>query len=146
MILIPGGVRMEIFTKQFEVKTSEKIELKDITGHVQSIVNDFKIKQGIAFVYTLHTTATLIINEAERGLLNDIKKWVQAAFSRTDYDHDKIDTNAAAHIAASFAKNAVTIPVDDGKLTLGTWQRILHLELDGPRTRSVIVQVIGTPS
>jgi secondary thiamine-phosphate synthase enzyme len=144
MILILGGVKMELFTKQFEVKTSERIELKDITGQVQSTINDFKIRQGIAFVYTLHTTAAIIINEAERGLLNDIKKWVQAAFSRADYDHDKIDTNAAAHIAASFAKNAVTIPVDEGKLELGTWQRILHLELDGPRTRKVIIQVIGT--
>ena len=137
---------MELFTKQFEVKTSEKTELKDITNQVQSIINDSKVKQGIAFVYTLHTTATIIINEAEKGLLNDIKKWVQDTFSRTDYDHDKIDTNAAAHIAAAFAKNSVTIPVDDGKLELGTWQRILHLELDGPRTRSVIVQVIGTTS
>ncbi|WXG42342.1 MAG: secondary thiamine-phosphate synthase enzyme YjbQ [Candidatus Freyarchaeum deiterrae] len=135
---------MELFSKQFEVKTSERIELKDITGEVQSIVDGFRIREGIAFVYTLHTTAAILVNEAERGLLNDIKRWVQEVFSRADYDHDRIDTNAAAHIAAAFAKNAVTIPVDDGKLELGTWQRILHLELDGPRTRKVIIQAIGT--
>lgn len=135
---------MELFTKQFEVKTGERIELKDITNQVQSIINDSKVKQGIVFVYTLHTTATIIINEAEKGLLNDIKKWVQVTFNRTDYDHDKIDTNAAAHIAATFSKNAVTIPVAEGRLALGTWQRILHLELDGPRTRGIIIQVIGT--
>jgi len=143
MILFLGGVRMELFTKQFAVKTGERVEIKDITSEIQSIINDSKIKQGIAFIYTLHTTATLIINEAERGLLNDIKKWVQSSFSRMDYNHDKIDNNAAAHIAASFAKNSVTIPVDGGKLALGTWQRILHLELDGPRTRNIMVQVIG---
>lgn len=123
---------MELFSKQFEVKTSERIELKDITGEVQSIVDGFRIREGIAFVYTLHTTAAILVNEAERGLLNDIKRWVQEVFSRADYDHDRIDTNAAAHIAAAFAKNAVTIPVDDGKLELGTWQRILHLELTDP--------------
>ncbi|MGQ9722937.1 MAG: secondary thiamine-phosphate synthase enzyme YjbQ [Candidatus Jordarchaeum sp.] len=134
---------MELFTKQIELKTGERIELKDITSQVQSIIKDFKITEGVTFVYTLHTTATLIINEAESGLLNDIKKWVQATFSRPDYDHDKIDNNAAAHIAASFAKNAVIIAVESGRLVLGTWQRILHLELDGPRTRRVIVQVLG---
>lgn len=134
---------MELSTKQFEVKTVERVELRDITAQVQSAINDSKVKQGIAFIYTLHTTAAIIINEAERGLLNDIKKWVQTTFSRTDYDHDKIDNNAAAHIAASFAKNSVTIPVDGGKLALGTWQRILHLELDGPRTRNIMVQVLG---
>ncbi|MEM2145149.1 MAG: secondary thiamine-phosphate synthase enzyme YjbQ [Candidatus Jordarchaeaceae archaeon] len=137
---------MDLFTKHFEVKTVERVELRDITAQVQSAINDSKVKQGIAFIYTLHTTAAIIINEAERGLLNDIKKWVQTTFSRTDYDHDKIDNNAAAHIAASFAKNMVTVPIDDGKLALGTWQRILHLELDGPRTRRIIVQVIGQPS
>lgn len=134
---------MELFTKQIELKTGERIELKDITSQVQSIIKDFKITEGVTFVYTLHTTATLIINEAESGLLNDIKKWVQATFSRPDYDHDKIDNNAVAHIAASFAKNAVIIAVESGRLVLGTWQKILHLELDGPRTRRVIVQVLG---
>ncbi|MFB0561443.1 MAG: secondary thiamine-phosphate synthase enzyme YjbQ [Candidatus Lokiarchaeia archaeon] len=137
---------MELFTKQIEVKTGDRIELKDITGQIQSIIKDLKITQGIAFVYTPHTTATLIINEAESGLLNDIKKWVQATFSRSDYDHDKIDHNAAAHIASSFAKNSLTIAIDGGRLTLGTWQRILHLELDGPRTRRVFVQVLGKSS
>ena len=137
---------MELFTEQFEVRTVERIELRDITSQIQSIINSLRVKNGVAFVYTPHTTATIIVNEAESGLLNDIKKWVQATFTRPDYDHDKIDRNAASHIAASFAKNAVVLPVEGGRLALGTWQRILHLELDGPRNRRIIVQVIGTLS
>ncbi len=140
-----GGLKgVELFTKQIEVKTSERIELTDITNQIQSFIEETKIRRGIAFIYTLHTTVSLIINENESGLLKDIKRWIQETFTRKDYNHDKIDTNAAAHIAASFAKNSLTIPVENGKLALGTWQRILHLELDGPRTRRVIMQVIGT--
>ncbi len=146
MLIIVGGLEgVKIFTKQVEVKTGERVELRDITSEVQSLVEESKITEGIAFIHTLHTTVTLIINENESGLLKDIKRWIQETFTRKDYNHDKIDTNAAAHIAASFAKNSLTIPVENGKLALGTWQRILHLELDGPRTRRIIMQVIGTP-
>ncbi|MBS7288826.1 MAG: secondary thiamine-phosphate synthase enzyme YjbQ [Candidatus Freyarchaeota archaeon] len=126
-----------------EVRSGKRVEVRDITREVQARLEEAGIVDGVLFLFSLHTTNALTLNEGEPGLMEDLKRWVEEAFARPDYQHDRIDRNAAAHVAASITGNSLTLPVEEGRIALGAWQRILHLELDGPRTRTLIVKVIG---
>ncbi|MEM1658232.1 MAG: secondary thiamine-phosphate synthase enzyme YjbQ [Candidatus Jordarchaeales archaeon] len=134
---------MEVYSSRIEVRSKKRIEVQDITNEVQAKLRESGIKDGVLFLFSLHTTNTLVLNEGEPGLMGDLERWVGETFARPDYKHDLIDRNAAAHIAASITGNSLVLPVEDGRLVLGAWQRILHLELDGPRTRTLLVKVIG---
>lgn len=126
-----------------EIRTSRRVEVIDITSEVQREVERSGIKNGIAVVYTQHTTTAVIINENESGLREDIVSVLDKLIPReAGYMHDRIDDNADAHLRAIFLGNSVVVPVTNGKLDLGTWQRIMFVELDGPRTRRVIVKTI----
>lgn len=134
---------MDVYSSRIEVRSRRKIEVQDITDAVQAKLRESGIVDGVLFLFSLHTTNTLVLNEGEPGLMSDLERWVEEAFARPDYKHDLIDRNAAAHVAASITGNSLVLPVEGGRLALGTWQRILHLELDGPRTRTLLVKVIG---
>ncbi|ADB57453.1 secondary thiamine-phosphate synthase enzyme YjbQ [Archaeoglobus profundus] len=126
-----------------EIKTSRRVEIVDITDKVREIVDKHSVRDGIAVVYTKHTTTAIIINENESGLKEDVISVLEKLIpTNAGYMHDRIDNNADSHLRAILLGNSVVIPITDGKLDLGTWQRIMFVELDGPRTRKVIVKVI----
>ena len=129
------------------IPTRERFEIIDITEKVQKLVWEGKLKHGIVVVFTAHTTTGLLINEAEKGLLSDLKSKMKEIIPKgAGYSHDKIDPNAHSHLRASLLLNPeVVIPVDQGELQLGTWQRILFVELDGPRQRKVLVSMCPCP-
>ncbi|MGB7544472.1 MAG: secondary thiamine-phosphate synthase enzyme YjbQ [Methanothrix sp.] len=127
-----------------EIVTSRQIEIVDITDGIERYVNDCGREKGICLVYSLHTTTALIINEADEALLNDILKLMERiAPQAAGYQHDRGDGNAHAHLRAALLGNSVIIPVEKGGLALGTWQRILFLEMDGPRKRRLSIRMIG---
>ena len=126
-----------------EIKTSKKIEIVDITDKVREIVEKHDVTDGIVVVYTKHTTTAIIINENESGLKEDIISILEKLVpSRAGYMHDRIDNNADSHLRAILLGNSVVVPITNGRLDLGTWQRIMFIELDGPRVRRVVVKVI----
>ncbi len=126
-----------------EIKTSKRIEIVDITERVKEIVENQDVVNGIALIYTKHTTTAVVVNENESGLKEDVLKVLEELIpSGAGYMHDRIDNNADSHLRAILLGNSVVIPITNGKLDLGTWQRILFVELDGPRVRRVIVKVI----
>jgi len=125
------------------LSTDGETQFIDITGKVEDIVSKSGTKEGTAVIYTKHTTTALFINEGERGLLKDYERLLQFLPKEAGYEHDRIDSNAHAHLSSIMLGSSVTIPVLKGSLQLGTWQRIFLAELDGPRQRRVIVQVIG---
>lgn len=128
----------------FSVSTSEKIQLIDITNEVVSEVQKSGASDGIALVYITHTTAALIINESERGLISDLTQTIKELVPRDrTYKHDRIDNNAAAHLTSAILGCDLAMPVTGGRLELGTWQSIFLVELDGPRQRKVIIKVVG---
>ena len=127
---------------EITIKTKSRIEIVDITSEVEELVEKSGVDEGISLVYTKHTTTALVINEAESGLLDDILYIIQKIVPPNSYKHDRIDNNADAHLRATLLGNSVVIPVLNKKLELGTWQRILFIELDGPRTRKVLVKVV----
>ncbi|WP_297508904.1 secondary thiamine-phosphate synthase enzyme YjbQ [Thermococcus sp.] len=132
---------------EIEVPTRGRFEILDITDRVQRKVYESKVKHGIAVVFTHHTTTGLMINEFEPGLIEDFKTKMKELIPKgAGYSHDRIDSNAHAHLRASLLLNPeVVVPIDQAELHLGTWQRILFVELDGPRHRHVYVMVCPCP-
>lgn len=128
---------------QISIKTSREVQFIDITKEVEKAVRESGIKDGAANIFTKHTTAAVIINENEPGLVRDYEKLVELIQKGRGYEHDRIDSNAHAHLRSVLLGPNKVVPVAKGELALGTWQRIFLAELDGPRVREVIVQVVG---
>lgn len=126
-----------------EIDSHNELEVVDITSQVQKAIEKAKLENGICLVYTLHTTTGITINEAESGLVQDITNLLRSLVPQgAGYMHDRSDGNAHAHLQAVLLGSSVTVPVEKGRLILGTWQRILFLELDGPRRRRVYVKAL----
>ena len=135
---------MGVYQDEFDVKTSKRRELIDITGRIEKTVKKSGIKNGICQIFLPHATAAIILEENEGGLIKDIEGAIEKNFPRgAGYEHDRIDDNADSHIASGFIGQSRTYPVKNGEIIRGTWQRALLVELDGPRNRKVIVTVIG---
>ena len=128
----------------FTVSTSKKYQCVDITEEVSSFVKECNVKSGICLVNSLHSTTAIVVNEYEPGLKEDILRKVKEEFPRgAGWHHDRGDGNADAHLASTFLGHSKTLPIKNGGLVRGTWQNIFFLELDGPRTRRVLFEVIG---
>ncbi len=127
-----------------DIKTTSRTELIDITDRVRALVKESGVKDGICIISTRHTTSGIIINENERGLRTDILDMLESLVPENkNYAHNQIDNNADAHLRAVLLGTSAVVPVEDGHLVLGTWQSIFFVELDGPRTRSVNVKIMG---
>jgi secondary thiamine-phosphate synthase enzyme len=129
--------------QSFRVKTGSRTELINITVSVQNIIHSCGFKNGICQVYIPHTTAGVTINEnADPDVKYDIIQTLEKIVPwNNNYGHS--EGNSAAHIKASMMGFSVTVPVENAQLALGTWQCIYFCEFDGPRTRTVIVTLIG---
>jgi secondary thiamine-phosphate synthase enzyme len=135
---------MKVYHNEFKLKTSKRTEVIDLTEKVEKELEKSKVENGICLIFLPHATAALILEEAENGLIKDIEKTVQKIFPRgMNYEHDKIDDNADSHLASGFIGQSKILPVKNGKLVRGVWQKPLLLELDGPRERKVFITIIG---
>ena len=136
---------MKAFMKELTLRTSSKVELVDITREVERIVRESGVRDGICLVYAPHATAAIIANENERGLVEDIMSKIKEEFPEDGrWLHNRIDDNAAAHLASAFLSSSLVMPVKEGRLYRGTWQNVFLVELDGPRSlRKVLVEILG---
>jgi secondary thiamine-phosphate synthase enzyme len=126
----------------FEVKTSAKTDLIDITRFVQEAVRKAKVTDGICIIFVPHTTAGITINEnADPAVSRDIVMMFNKIVpNQGPYQH--LEGNSPAHIKASMTGFSQTVFVASGKLVLGTWQGIFFCEFDGPRSRKVHVRAM----
>jgi secondary thiamine-phosphate synthase enzyme len=127
---------------QLEISTKSRAELVDITAEVQRTVREHGVQSGICYVFVPHTTAGVIVNEnwdptVRADILMELDKIVPW---NDNYRH--AEGNTAAHIKASLVGSSQMIPVEDGRLVLGTWQGIFLAEFDGPRRRRVLVKLV----
>ncbi len=126
-----------------EIDTRKPVEVVDITASVQEALRESGAEDGICLVCTLHTTTGLSVNEADPALMRDTQNLLEKiAPQGAGYLHDRSDGNAHAHLQAALLGNSVVVPVEKGRLVLGTWQKILFFELDGPRRRRICVKAI----
>ena len=142
----PFAVQSETLT----IRTSERVELLDLTDRVTALVRGMDIRDGILNLFSLHTTCTLFINEFQSALVADIKRLLDELISRDDAwmhndpEHSDCDRmNADAHLRAMLFGHSVTLQVSGGEVVLGQWQRILLAELDGPRDRTLRLTAMG---
>ena len=149
-----AGVGSRLRRLVFE--THAPIQFLDITDQVAELVRVAGLREGVATVFSRHTTAAVCIQEAEPLLLEDLCEFLKRNAPaedhyrhndfrvRTVHMHDDESPNGHAHCLQLMLGASETIPVADGQLLLGTWQRIFLVELDGPReTREVVLQVFG---
>jgi len=124
--------------------TTKNQELVDINSKVGEIVAKSGVKEGICNVFCQHATGAVIINENyDPNVCLDLIDALNKIIPAGKWRHDKVDGNADAHIKSAIMGPSETIPIKNGKLQLGTWQSIMFVELDGPRTgRKVVVQII----
>ena len=126
------------------LETREAEHAIDITSEVLAVVSRSGIESGLCQVMVLHTTAAVVVNETADGNIGtDIVSALQAVIpTRNDWLHDLKDDNAHSHLKASILGPSEVLPIQAGKLLLGTWQGIWLLEFDGPRQRRVAVHII----
>ena len=150
---------MKVFQHERRLRTTGGLTVRDITDEVNDVVAASGIKDGIACVYSPHTTCCVRVNEFEQGFMDDFTALLKRLVPQeTYYAHDDWDRrteniceedmelgNGHAHCMSMLLGSAgESIPVRDGELLLGTWQRVLFLELDRERDRRWIVQVVGS--
>ncbi len=141
---------------RLKLETKSTIEFVDITCQVMELVRAAAVRDGAVTVFSRHTTAAIRIQEDEPLLLEDLRAFLQTAAPvgahyrhndfriRTVHMHPDESPNGHAHCQQLLLGTSETIPVADGEMQLGTWQRIFLIELDGPRAcREVLVQVLG---
>ena len=132
------------------VNTADRIELTDLTDRVMTLVQESGVREGVASMWSMHTTCALFINEAQRALHADIKRFLEHVVARdldwmhNDPNHSDCDRmNADSHLRAMLLGHSLTMQITGGEIALGQWQRLLMAELDGPRERSIRVQIMG---
>ena len=138
---------MTVITKQLSVQTRGEVEILDITSNVAEEVVRTKLKSGIVTVFVPGSTGALTTIEYEPGLLDDLPNALERiAPKNVSYEHEKRwhDGNGHSHVRASLIGPSITVPFVNGRLTLGTWQQIVFMELDvRSRSRNLVLQIIG---
>ena len=147
---------MNIYRDKLQIKTNREFDVIDITTDVEKAILTSGIQEGYALVYSPHTTCAVLVNEKESGLLADIQATLQRLVPqmetylhddfniRTENMHEDETKNAHAHLRQVLGgKTSEYIPVGEGSLLLGQWQRVMFIEFDRPRPREVMIQICG---
>ena len=135
------------YYEDINLSTAGEVDIIDITGMVQSVVDRSGIKNGLALVFVIGSTGAITTIEYEPGLKKDLPAALERLFPKNiNYEHEKTwhDGNGHSHIRASFLKPDLCVPIVGGNLILGTWQQIVFVELDVRRRhRRIAVQIVG---
>jgi secondary thiamine-phosphate synthase enzyme len=129
--------------EELHIATDTRSQMVDVTSKLASVVASATVRRGALVAFVPHTTAGITINEnadpsVPRDMLDAFTRLVPA-----DLPYSHLEGNADAHVKASLVGSSVTIPIEDGRLQLGTWQGVYFAEFDGPRRRRLWVQLIG---
>jgi secondary thiamine-phosphate synthase enzyme len=137
---------MKSHTQELWFRTENRYEFVDITGRVEAALADSGIREGLLLVNAMHITASVFINDDERGLHADFLEWLEKAAPHepvSGYRHNVGEDNADAHIKRQIFGREVVVAVTEGELHFGPWERIFYGEFDGRRRKRVLVKIIG---
>ena len=138
---------MNSLTEYLSFNTKTRIAFVNITSQIEKLIKKSGIKDGLCLVNAMHITASVFINDNEKGLHKDYEKWLEelAPHSPIDnYDHNKTgEDNADAHLKRQVMGREVVIAITNGKLDFGPWEQIFYGEFDGKRKKRVLVKIIG---
>ncbi|MEM2907603.1 MAG: secondary thiamine-phosphate synthase enzyme YjbQ [Candidatus Hadarchaeales archaeon] len=135
---------MKTWYKEIAFSTNKQREVVDLTQQVIHATRESGIRNGILVLQLPHATAALAMNEGEEGLKQDILEKLDNLIPvKGKYQHDRIDTNAHAHLKSVLLGSSAVLPIVDGSIVRGTWQNILVIEQDGPRRRRLAIFLMG---
>ncbi len=136
---------MKSYTEHLWFETRARIEFINITPKIEKIVRKSEVQEGLALINAMHITASVYINDAESGLIQDIDEWLEklAPFNQNYRHHRTGETNGDAHLKSLLMHHEVIVPITGGKLDFGPWQQIYYAEFDGQRKKRVVVKVMG---
>jgi secondary thiamine-phosphate synthase enzyme len=148
--LTSAGLTPVVVAHVFNLTTRHRFELINLTQRVEELVGKTGISAGVALVQSLHSTAALFVNEWQEALLDDLRTLLEQAvradapWRHNDPRYSDCDrSNAASHLRALLLGSSAMLAIRRGQIVRGTWQSIILAELDGPRTRSVSLQIVG---
>lgn len=133
------------FTEHQTITTKKRYDILDITDRVEEILKRARLFDGFILVSTMHITASIFVNDRESGLWQDIMAWLEELAPRKpEYKHHLTgEDNADAHLKRMLLGHQVIVPVTDGKLDLGTWERVHYGEFDGQRPKRILFKAVG---
>jgi secondary thiamine-phosphate synthase enzyme len=136
---------MKFATEYLWFNTEKKREYINITNTIEKIVTGSGVMEGMVLVSAMHITASVYVNDAESGLIQDIDEWLEnlAPFDPNYRHHRTGETNGDAHLKNLIMHHEVIVPITNGRLDLGPWQQIYYAEFDGQRKKRVIIKVMG---
>lgn len=136
---------MKSHTRYITFDTPQRRQLVHITPQVEEAVQDSGVSEGLVLVSAMHITAGVFVNDDEPGLHSDVWEWLEGlAPYRDGYRHHRTgEDNGDAHLKSLLIHHQVILPVTDGRLDLGPWQRVFYAEFDGQRPKRMVIKVIG---
>ncbi len=136
---------MKSYTAYLWFNTAKRVDFVNITHQVEEAVEKSGVKEGLVLVNPMHITAAVYVNDAESGLIEDFKEWLEklAPAGKNYRHHHTGEDNADAHIKRTLMGHQVTMAITNGKLDLGPWEQIYYAEFDGMRKKRVLVKIIG---
>jgi secondary thiamine-phosphate synthase enzyme len=136
---------MKCHTEYLTFRTKRHREYINITREMEAALKKSGIREGMILVSAMHITASVYVNDAEEGLIQDIDEWLERlAPTGPNYRHHRTgESNGDAHLKNLLMHHQVIIPVTDGKLDFGPWQQVYYAEFDGQRAKRVVIKVMG---
>lgn len=145
---------MKTHTTYFVMNTQKRQEIIDITDRLLDFLSEHPVEEGLMLVSAMHITASVFVNDHEPGLWQDIQDWLEGAIApwdhhpapqrQDDYLHNRTgEDNGAAHLRSLALGHEVILPITQGKLDLGPWQRVFYGEWDGQRPKRIVVKILG---
>jgi len=138
---------MKSHTEHLEFNTKSRVDFINITEDVEEAVKKSGVREGLCLVNAMHITASVFINDAEDGLLQDFAKWLEGLAPHeptTRYKHNLTgEVNGDAHIKRTIMGREVVVAITRGELDFGPWEQIYYGEFDGRRPKRVLVKIIG---
>jgi secondary thiamine-phosphate synthase enzyme len=138
---------MHLYTGYIDLETKGHADMHDLTPHVERMVEEAQLNQGLVTIFTPSSTSAITTIEFESGALEDLRLALdKLAPVKSHYQHNLRwgDGNGHAHLRSALLKTSFSVPLIDGRMTLGTWQQILFIDFDvRPRSRRLVVQILG---
>lgn len=138
---------MKTYRKELWFNTPTRIAFINITKDVEEAIKESGVKEGLCLVNAMHITASVFINDDEKGLIEDFKVWLEKLAPHepiSQYKHNLTgEDNASAHLKRTIMGREVVVAITNGKLDLGPWEQIFYGEFDGKRPKRVLIKIIG---
>jgi len=137
---------MKSATRELWFETKRGVEFVNITDRVRELLEESGVREGLCLVNAMHITASVFVNDDERGLHRDFELWLEKLAPHepvSGYGHNVGETNADAHLKRQVMGREVVLAVTEGRLHLGPWEQVFYGEFDGQRRKRVLIKIIG---